>query len=164
MSYAVDLRKFKYQLMPLLKQANWKLDALQLDLGRARQLYEQCQCELVEQENQLKAQLLKIRDAWNEKLNIVNHRHGLFFVQDMQIKIDQKRKELSEKQAELALILEKCIAQQRRVELLENHQKELKAVFVTEQTNLLSAEIDRDWNARSSCKNLRRDIVDENII
>lgn len=148
MTNQVDVRKFKYQLAPLLTRANWRLDALQLQLGKARVEFEQnrdCLCQLQET---LVVQKREIAEAWNKNLNLTTHQHALLFILDAQEKIAEKQKHVEQLQRALDAVMKQCVEQQRRVELLQNHRGEALEKFCLEQVNVLAAETDRDWNAR----------------
>lgn len=159
MSNQVDLRKFKYQLAPLLTQANWRLDSLQLQLGKARSEFEQCRDSLYQLQSALVQQQREIGEAWSKNVNLTTHRHALLFILDAQEKIVEKQQQLNQLQSELNEALKRCVEQQRKVELLQNHREESLDKFVLEQVNVLSAEFDRDWNARSFLKKRETELI-----
>ncbi len=148
MSSLVDLRGFKYALEPLAQQAQWKLDALQLVLARAQQQLSECKIILNQLHTQKEAVLVAVKELWKSRLDLTTYTHALDFIQSLQKKIETQQLEVDEKRKQLDEAMNACTVQQQKLELLATHRQENLEEFSLEQGNILSAEADRDWNAR----------------
>ena len=154
MSSNVDVRKFKYALAPLLRRAHWELDSLRLELAQARKTLEQLKQDQKQRELEFESYLDQLRQSWNTHLNVTVHGHALNYVQVEKNAIIEAQNLISEKEEVMNALIAKCVAQQHKLELLEKNEQHAKDQFLLEQSNLLNAEIDRDWNARREWKQL----------
>lgn len=148
MSSIVDLRKFKYQLAPVLKVAGWRLDSLNAVLGKSRRAYDQCASELNSLESDFEVFSHQLKSTLSQNFELIAHRNGILFLQQQKEKIEKKKRDLSEKRSVLDKALAECVKHQQKIELLDNHRQECLEKFVLEETNVLSSEADREWNAK----------------
>ncbi|MES2036405.1 MAG: hypothetical protein V4495_01085 [Pseudomonadota bacterium] len=157
MSSSVDLRGFTYQLDPVQKQAQWKLDILEIDLAKAQHEVQQCE-QLIEQlklREQEQAQLA--RTSWHSHMNVSVHQSALEFLLTLKAEMLIKQEELIGLQNKCSLIRQECINLQQKMELFDSHRQECLDEYILEQLHQQHAEIDRDWNARSMWRAKKRE-------
>ena len=149
MSSSVDLRGFVYRLSPVQKLATWKLDSLHQKLASAQSDVVACEKVL----GQLKLNYLEkaneVKDAWLSRLNVTNHSQSLHYLQTQKMRIEHKVQELQGLRLVLDELRRECIDQQKKVDLIDSHRENSIEEYQLEQQNILSAEADRDWNART---------------
>jgi len=148
MSANVDLRKFKYALSPLVKRTNWELDHLRLELARANKTLKQTKSALQERSEKLEEYMNQMRHSWNTTLNIELHRHALTYFQNEKIAITNIQSAIDEQEFLLSELRKKCIAHHHKLEVFDSHEDNLRQEFILEQSNIMNAETDREWNAR----------------
>ncbi len=149
MSSSVDLRGFTYQLDPVQKQTQWKLDILEIDLARAQHEVQQC-AQVIEQLKLRELEQAQLaRTSWHSHMNVSVYQSALEFLLVLKAEMLVKQEELIKLQDKCSLIRQECVNLQQKMELFDSHRKECLDEYVLEQLHHQNAEIDRDWNARS---------------
>lgn len=155
MSHLVDLRGFHYELEPLADRAQWQMDALQLSLAKAQQQLQESRSHLERLVSEKNATLLGMKELWGQRLDVTTYTHALRFIQNLQQLIERQQVEVAGTKEKVGDAMKACIKQQQKLELYATHRKEKVAEYSLELGNILSAEADRDWNARGFLRDLK---------
>jgi len=146
---AVDLRGFVYPLSALLEKHRWELELLQMKTA-------QVQAKLVKLEVRLSASK-KSYSTQNEYLSAsmqrrpdpIMYRRALDYLVKIRGEIvGMEQEELAIKEEKRAL-LESSIGQQRKIQMLEEHQATQLAEYAAAEQTRLASELDREWSARN---------------
>lgn len=148
MSNQVDTRAFSYTLGPILTQQQWKLDAAQIELGKAQHSVNEAQDELDKLKAAYQENADLVRESLARTVELSRYRQALEF-------ITQIRRQIKNAEDKLHVLIEErdniraiCTAQQKKIETIEQHREDCLGEFITAEQNRLSSEADRDWVAR----------------
>lgn len=152
MGALVDLRAFTYQLTPIHKMAQWKLDVLRQELASAQGEVTSCLARITDLKSRYSIEAATVKLAWLEQLNVTNHSYALNYLMSLKGALEREYKNLSLVQSVLCAARLACIEQQRKLELIESHRESEISDFKLTQLNRMLSEADRDWAARSIWK------------
>ncbi|MFZ6876356.1 hypothetical protein ACO0LF_30230 [Undibacterium sp. Di27W] len=158
MSASVDLRGFTYQLDPIQKQTQWRLDLLEIELAKAQQGEQSCAQIIDDLKQREQDQASLAMTSWQSHVNVSVHQSALEFLLTLKNAIFRKQEELLALQKKCTSIREECIGLQQKLEIFESHRQECLDEYILEQLHQQNAEIDRDWNARSMWRAKRKEV------
>ncbi len=144
----VDTRGFSYGMEPLRRQAQWLVDSLTQQLTHAKSQLTKAEAALTDTGAQIRrfsdegafgARASVDPNAYRRMLAYLAHLQQLHSQQCRAR--DDARKTCTELQAT-------CNAAQLRLEAIESHRDESRALFAQEARRKQASETDRDWLAR----------------
>jgi flagellar biosynthesis chaperone FliJ len=145
---SVDLRRFDYALEPLLRQRQWRLEALRVKLARLQAEVRAAEEELETLRERYAAQRRHAADALEARLDPGSYPRLLLWLVQLRETIRAAEASLAALRTRRAAASAECLSQQRRVEVVERHRGERLAEFTREEQGRLATEADRDWLAR----------------
>lgn len=152
----VDLRGFSYALSPFVRQQRWHMDSLQAQLARAQRLVVESQKECEVMRASLCAQSAHIQQSLLQRPNPSAYHQGLAFLAQLQQRISAQKKSLQALQAERLRLQSECLAQQRKLDGLEEHRTLALQDYATQAAQREAAEADRDWIGRAHHRSVSR--------
>jgi flagellar biosynthesis chaperone FliJ len=155
----VDDRRFHYALEPLRRQRQWRLDALQAQLGRIQRDIEQAELSLADVRAEHARESELAARAAGERLDPGSYARLLRWLSQLSCTIHRREQALTELRSSRTQVSAECLAQQRKVDVVERHRDECRAEFVREEQGRLSAEADRDWLSRRCWANAHGDVA-----
>lgn len=153
---SVDLRGFVYELEPLRRQRQWKLDTLLARLGRiqvaiqeAQESIEQMKHEQLHQSREAAASFIQRRDP-------DHHLRCLAWLTHLKAGILAAESRLHDLEAERSKLRILCLVQKQKVDVVELHREESVIEFTREEAGRIATEADRDWMARAAFRRVLR--------
>jgi flagellar biosynthesis chaperone FliJ len=143
-----DVRRFDYALEPLRRQRQWRMDALQAQLGRVQQQIERAERALADLRDEHAVQSERAAQAAGKRLDPIGYSRLLWWLAQLRRTIHCGEEALADLHASRAQVSAACLAQQRKVDVIERHREDCMSEFVREEQGRLSAEADRDWLSR----------------
>jgi DNA repair exonuclease SbcCD ATPase subunit len=147
---SADLRRFQYGLEPLLRQRQWKLDALLRVLGRLQARIQAKREALGSLRARLRATSLDAAQALNRRLDPLRHAASLKWLARLHKELRASEAELAQLRMERSRVKARIEALQQKVDVLEAHREESLADFSREESGRLATEADRDWLVRAT--------------
>lgn len=144
-----DARGFVYALAPYRHKQQWGLQRLEQELARAaHELADAMQQHaLLESVYEQQTQILRSLVACGP--NPGAHRQGLLFLADLVTQIGQSKTSLEALHAKKDSSRAACMAQQLRLNELEEHRLRAHRTFVDDRARNEAVEADRDWMGRT---------------
>lgn len=153
---SVDLRGFVYPLAAQLDKQRWELERLQGRLAQLGSRISRLEQQLKEAEDNYGAQHAYLAASMQQRPDPTMHSRALDYLVRARNRIKGLGKDLEAAKVERSQLLDRCIEQQRKIQMLEEHcAAQLQEYVVSEQARLAS-ELDREWSARSLWKGLSR--------
>lgn len=149
MSSTVDLRGFVYPLEPQLNRQRWELERLQGQVAQLGSRINGLEKQLKDAEDNYGAQHAYLAASVQQRPDPAMHRRALDYLVRARNMIAGLEQELEEVRKERSRLLERCIEQQRRIQMLEEHRVTQLQEYVQEEQARLASEQDREWSARS---------------
>ncbi|HSW22229.1 MAG TPA: hypothetical protein VLJ62_05645 [Burkholderiaceae bacterium] len=143
-----DLRGFSYALEPLLRRQRWALEAAQSRLGLANREIAQATHALSGLQEQLADQNARAAQAATERMDPVLHRRSLQWLADMRQEIARAQQALDGLREQRSQLMAVCAQRQNKLDVIERHRDECRAVYAQEHDMRAAAAADRDWLAR----------------
>lgn len=147
-SSQVDLRGFDYALAPYVLQQQWRMEKLQSQLAKAQAVAMEAQKKLDALTMRLQAQAEHMQKSLLTSINPATYQHGLAFLGQLQEQIVVQKQFLHDLQSNVARLRSANIAQQSRLDGLDEHKLESERAYAAEIIRSTAAEADRDWIAR----------------
>lgn len=144
----VDMRGFQYALKPFVQKQEWIKESLQRRLAKAQAALTNAQEELAGTQGTLEAQSKHIQHALLNKADPIAHQRGLEFLVSLIESIEAQKREIEKLQAEKKNIHSEYLAQQCKLDGLNEHYIQAQQDFAVEQTRNAAAEADREWIGR----------------
>ena len=125
--------KFQYALEPVLLTRQWDLDALLLDLGRINESLAALRQEL----SALQEEINKTAAEWKQAsqasagLNVGSFAVVTRYMNDLAYRRSLKEQAIAAEEAARDELIDRVVAAQRGVEVVEQHRDEVKADFNT---------------------------------
>ncbi len=148
----VDLRGFDYALAPFVRQQEWRMErlqqqlaAVQRELASARQQRNTLLANLHAQAGSMQAQL-------EARVDANAHQRGLAYLAGLRQRIHLQDGEIARLEGDRSRAQADCMAQQVKLDGLEEHRAGELRTFVEEATRREAAEADRDWIGRASLR------------
>jgi hypothetical protein len=146
----VDLRGFRYDLEPLLRKQQWRVDALQAQLAAMDKAISAALRECADVQAAVDACGSGLRRSGGARLDPGAYSRGLAYLAALQADLGQKKLRLERMRLDRGALLEAYLQARCKVDITSAHKDEcLKEYILTEQ-NRLDSEVDRDWLARAS--------------
>ncbi|MFZ6721392.1 hypothetical protein [Undibacterium sp. Ji49W] len=149
MSASVDLRGFFYQLEPVQNKTQWELDLIEVQLADALRELEQCRVDIELKQLRKREQSDLARTSWQTNFNMLTHQSALGFLVMLETDIMAGQKHLNQLSHKVATLRGECVLLQQKIQLMDSHRNECLDEYAAEQLRQQTAEIDRDWSARS---------------
>ena len=154
-SSQVDLRGFDYALEPLQRKQQWRLDALQTRLARARSQESLAQTRLRAKQTAYRHELVLADQALQRHLDPQALQRTMAYLAQMAQQVHEADQTVANcRQARRALVQE-CIVQQQKLDTLSRHREECLLAYVAETSRLELAQADRDWIVHRHVRSLQ---------
>lgn len=144
----VDLRGFSYVLAPVQRQANWRFERLQREVGAVQQQVSEGEARLTQMRAAHAQHASDLAHGWERRADPTGHARGLAFLGQSGKRIDAQVHQVATDRERLSQAQRACLQAQLRIEGMDRHEQEAIAVFAAEQRRRLAVEADRDWAAR----------------
>lgn len=145
----VDLRGFSYPLAPHTLQQQWRMDKLQSQLAKAHAAVIDAQGKLDAMHGVLRTQSEHMQQSLLKTPNPATYQHGLAYLAQLQHQIGIQKQSLDDLREEHARLRAENIAQQRKLDGLEEHKTQSQQIYAAEIIRSEAAEADRDWIGRA---------------
>ena len=96
----------------------------------------------------LRAQSAHIQQGLIQRPDPSSHQRGLAFLAQLQQRISAHKRSLKALQTERLLLQSECLAQQRKLDGLEEHRTQALHDYATQAAQREAADADRDWIGR----------------
>jgi flagellar export protein FliJ len=143
-----DLRRFEYALEPVRQQRRWTLDALQAELGRIQRKAEEAEAEVAVLRRQLDAATAHAARSLATRVDPAGHPRALGFLVQLREAIAEGEARVRTLHAERERVRAACVAQQQKVDVIEQHREKCVAEFAQAEEARGASEADRDWLSR----------------
>lgn len=143
-----DVRGFVYALEPFVRQQEWRMEQIQNSLARVRQDLAEASRQRDALRDTLQGLAADMQRRLGQRPDPQEHRRGLEYLRQLQQEIAGRTAEIDRldlRRGELQLAV---VAQQRKLDGLDEHRAEELEVFVAEAARHAAAEADRDWVGR----------------
>jgi hypothetical protein len=146
----VDLRGFQYDLEPLLRRQQWRVDALQAQLAAMDKAITAAQRECADVQSAIDACASGLRGSGGARLDPDAYSRGLAYLAALQVDLGQKKMRLERVRLDRGALLESYLQARCKVDITSRHKDECLREYILTEQNRLSSEVDRDWLARAS--------------
>lgn len=150
----VDLRSFSYALAPVQRQAEWRLERLQRDLGAAAKRVSDGEARLAQMRAVHASHSDELAKEWQRRTDPAGHARGLAFLGQSGARIRAQAQRVAVDREHLLEVQQACLQAQSRVQGMERHEQEAIAVFAAEQRRREAVEADRNWAARGAVRQI----------
>jgi cell division protein FtsB len=141
----VDLRRFHYGLEPVLRRWQWRLEALQLELGKLVQAVLRKETEVAALHERQAALGIAAARPLSGSVDLDQYRFCLAALVRLRAEIAATEAEAAALRRDRNAVRDKCRVQQQKVELIERHRESCLADFAVEEHRRGAVEADRDW-------------------
>ncbi len=148
---SVDLRRFEYALEPLRRQRQWKLDALQAELGRAQQALAEAENAVERLREQLRSETVRAARMLLDRMDPSRHRHAIGFLVLIREAIEAGEAQVATLRENRDRVRAECLAHQQKLDVIERHREECVAEYRQDEEARLASDSDRDWLTRRQC-------------
>jgi flagellar biosynthesis chaperone FliJ len=146
----VDLRRFEYPLEPIRRQRQWRLDALRAELGQVQRRVDEAERALAALDERVRTAVERTARLLAERVDPVTHPRGLRWIVRLRRERAAADEALAALRIERARVQAACLAEQQRLEVIEEHRSESVSAFAREEEGRMAREADRDWLLRSA--------------
>ncbi len=157
----VDMRGFQYALKPFVQKQEWIKESLQRKLSKVQSALTDAQDELMMTQGRLEAQSMQIQQALLKHPDPVAHQRGLEFLVSLLQSIEAQKQAIEKLQTEKRAIQSEYLAQQCKLDGLNEHYVQAQQEFAVEQTRNAAAEADREWVGRMKHRGQRAPYVED---
>lgn len=146
----LDLRGFQFDLEPLLRKQQWRVDALQAKLAAMDRVFAAAQRACTQVQSAVEACADGLRRPGGAKLDPDGYSRALAYLAALQADLGQKKLRLERLRLDRRALLDAYLQAQRQADVTSEHQDDCLKEYILIEQNRLSSEVDRDWLARSS--------------
>lgn len=143
-----DLRGFTYALAPYLRKQEWQMERLENRLARLRQLLVELREQRAALDLDFQSQVSLLQLNWQPRPNPQMHQRGLGYLAQLRGQIQQKDKEIDALCEQNAFLQAECVAQQRKIDGLQEHRADAIQEYANDCARSAAAEADRNWIGR----------------
>ena len=144
----VDTRGFAYAMEPLRRQAQWRVDSLTQQLTHAKSQLAKAEAALTDTEAQIRRFSEEGALGARASVDPNAYRRMLAYLAHLQQLHSQQSHARNDARKTCAELQAACNAAQLRLEAIESHRDESRALFAQEARRKQASETDRDWLAR----------------
>ena len=146
----VDLRGFAYALEPVRQQRQWQFDAALARLGELRRQIAEWEAQRDALHEECQAQAARAARVWTARVDPSAQARLLGYLAALQQRRADAEREIAALDELAQSARRECMAQQQKLEVLDQHRTETLKDYATEQHRKSGAQADQDWAARQS--------------
>lgn len=147
-SSTVDLRGFSYALSPYLAQQRWILDRIENQMAQAQKALTAVLAQFDEAQSALNNQAADLQQQLLQRPDPGGYQRGLLYLVDRQHHLQTLQQEIEVRRAKCKELSATRIAQQSKVDGLQEHREQALKDYAQESIRAASAEADRAWIGR----------------
>lgn len=147
---SADVRGFEYALEPLRRRRQWKLESAQAALGRVNAELRDARQAVTELRARYEEQRHHAAEALVARPDPATHRRNVDWLATQRRSIHQAEEVVARLAAKRTAAADRCLAEQKRLELLERHRERCLSEFTAGAESRAYSEADREWLARGA--------------
>lgn len=145
----IDLRGFVYGLAAQLDKHRWELERLQARAAKAGLRVDQLEVHRKGVEKKCHEQYAYLAGSMQNRPDPAVYGCAIVYFIRQRNYMEVLDQDIQTARNEQKDVQERCIAQQRRIQLFEEHRAAQLQEFVSSEQTRMASELDREWSARS---------------
>jgi flagellar biosynthesis chaperone FliJ len=146
------MKRFRYQLEPLLRLREWELQGEQAAVGDigARQHIQQEAIDALQAKQNQATQSWETLHGADQVLSVDQLRRNTLYCADLAVRLSAEQAAMDELAQERDVLVQRMLHSQRQVDGFEDHRDQMKNDFLRARTSGEFKQADDQWNTLSA--------------